>query len=90
VRLLENSAAKQVVVFTKDKIAIVFWAAGEIVLPDGRRIATDEPCLILVSAQTTLIVDPTQKLKQLHFKIDDREHEVMLPTGAAAGTASVL
>ena len=60
------------------------------ILPNGRRIETDAPCLILVAADATRVVDPTQKLKKLHLKIDDRERKVTLPAGALAGTASVL
>ena len=48
-RVLENSATRQAVLWPNAKIGIVFWAAGEITLPDGRRIASDEPCLLLDS-----------------------------------------
>ena len=88
-RVLENSATRQAVLWPNAKIGIVFWAAGEITLPDGRRIASDEPCLLLVEAKTILVVDPTQKLTLLHLKVDGNEREVPLPTGALAGTAGV-
>lgn len=90
VRLLENSATKQVVALAGEKIGIVFWSASGVVLPDGRRIATDAPCLILAAAQTIRVVDPTQKLKTLHLTVDGVAREIVLPTGALAGTASEL
>jgi chondroitin AC lyase len=90
IRVLENSATKQAVLLPDTNVGIVFWSASDLILPDGRRIASDEPCLLLVEAKTILVVDPTQKLKSLHLQVGGSEREVTLPTGARAGTAGVL
>jgi chondroitin AC lyase len=89
-RVLENSATKQAVELSGGKVAIAFWTAGEMVLPDGRRIEVDAPCLVLTAAGATRVAEPTQKLAKLHLKIDGDNHEVPLPTDAVAGTAAML
>ena len=88
--MLENAGATQAVSLADGIVRIVFWSAGEMVLPDGRRIASDQPCLVLASTNSLLIVDPTQKLKTLHFRVDGADREVTLPTGGAAGSANAL
>jgi len=60
------------------------------VLPDGRRIEVDAPCLVLTAAGATRVAEPTQKLPKLHLKIDGENHEVSLPPMPLAGTAAML
>lgn len=89
-RVLANSAAIQAVEMPGGKVGVVFWSAGELRLPDGRRIAVDAPCLVLAAADAIRVVDPTQKLPAIHLQIDGQEHALALPTGALAGTAAVV
>jgi chondroitin AC lyase len=89
-RVLENSATKQAVEFSGGKVAIAFWTAGEMMLPNGRRIAVNAPCMVLTAAGATRVADPTHKLTKLHLTIDGAGREILLPTGALAGTAAML
>lgn len=89
-KLLENSAARQVVQMSPTKTGIVFWSAGEVRLPGGRTIAVDAPCLVLAEPKGVLVVDPTQKLKHLGISIDGVKHLATLPSGPTAGTAVVV
>jgi len=84
--VLENSGLRQAVLIAGAGAAIVFWAPGEIELPDGMSLAADEPCLVLAGPTETLVVDPTQRLPRLSLEIDGAAHEVELPGGALAGT----
>ncbi len=89
-RVLENSPSRQVVQLSSAKVGIVFWAAGEVTLPDGRRIGVDAPCLVLSGDDATRVVDPTQKRPTLRLALDGVVHAVALPAGALAGTAAVV
>jgi chondroitin AC lyase len=89
-RVLENSAARQSVALGDGKVGVICWAPGEFNLPDGRRLGVSEPCLLLVGAERTLVVDPTQKLRSITLAIDGRARAITLPTGPFAGTAAIV
>jgi chondroitin AC lyase len=88
--VIENSAICQAVLLPGANVGIVFWSAGEVLLPDGRRIAADEPCLVLAGAKGALVVDPTQKLRRLNVRIDGADHAVELPAGGLTGTGVAI
>jgi len=72
------------------RFAAVLWEAGECVLPDGRTLKVNHPCLILVSKEGIRLSDPTQKLKTLGVVIGARFLELSLPAGPLAGTGVLL
>lgn len=85
--VLENTADSQAVLLADAKVGIVFWTAGKVQLPDGRRIESDRPCLVLADKNAILVVDPTQKLRSMRLTIDGAAHDLVPPGGALAGTA---
>lgn len=72
------------------RFAAVLWEAGGCVLPDGRTLKADHPCLILVSKEGIRLSDPTQKLRTLGVVLGTRSLEVSLPAGPLAGTGVLL
>ena len=88
--VLANSRTTQAVQLSNGKVGILFWAPGEIDLPDHRHVSVDEPCLLLAATNEILVVDPTQKLAHLRLTVDGRARVVACPTGALAGTAQAM
>lgn len=90
VGLRENSPERQVVAMGEGRTGIVFWQAGAARLPDGRELAVDAPCLVLVTNGEVRVVDPTQTLAGLRVTLGGVPHEIVLPRGGRAGTAVVV
>jgi chondroitin AC lyase len=89
-KLLANTASCQAVALAGGKVAVVFWAAGEFRLPDGRIVATDTPCLLLADAQTVRVAEPTQRMTRLQLSLNGVARAVTLPGGGFAGTPVTL
>lgn len=85
-----NGPALQSATLAGGGFAVVFWAAGECALPDGRRLAAEQACLALVTKEGIRFCDPTQKLATLRVKLDGSPHELRFPTGPMAGTGVLL
>jgi len=85
-----NEPTLQSATLAEGGLAVVFWAAGTCVLPDGRKLAVSQPCLALVTKEAIRLCDPTQKLSVLQASLDGAAHELRLPTGPLAGTGVVL
>lgn len=84
--LLVNTPQVQAVALTPGKVAVVFWSAGEFELPEGRSLAVDAPCVVLLEGKVARVADPTQKLERLQVYLDGVAREVTLPSGGRAGT----
>lgn len=87
-RVLANSPALQAVRLADDRVALVFWSAGEARLPDGRTVGVDEPALLLVSGNSLQVVDPTEKLTAIQVRLANETRTLPLPSGPRAGTAA--
>lgn len=88
--VMENTPAMQAVQMSDGRAGVVFWRAGEVRLPGGRRLAVSEPCLLLAGPEGVRVVDPTQKLATLTLTIEGEPRPVTLPAGADAGTAVLI
>lgn len=92
--LIKNTKALQQVSTTDGSMAgVVFYKAGTSSLYGG--VQVDNACLLMIKKQGAQlkisIADPTQKLKSIKLKINNKDMTIPLPQGAKAGkTVSVL
>lgn len=86
--IVANTPDAQAVALSPRKTAVAFWAAGRIVLPGGRHLAADHPCVLILdsSAHRLTVADPAQDLSELVIRIDGIAHPIALPTAGKSGS----
>lgn len=89
VHILGNSAQLQAVRHDGLKrTQAVFHQPGVLSFGEGRTIAVDQPCVIMLDEEggRLAIADPTQLLREITVSLDGRAEKLTLPAGAMAGS----
>lgn len=90
--ILENSAKLQAVRHTGlRQTQAVFYQPGVLDFGEGRKLAVDQPCVVLVdeAGGKLAIADPTQLLRDVTVTLDGKAAKLALPSGAMAGATLV-
>ncbi len=88
-KLLSNTKALQAIENTEGVYA-VFYKPGKLTLGHGKIIGTDKPCILILRSDKLVVVDPTQKLRNLTISVGGRKFRVDLPSGNEAGRQVVV
>ncbi|MDD5261996.1 MAG: polysaccharide lyase 8 family protein [Methylacidiphilales bacterium] len=90
VTILKNTPALQAVRNARLKMTqAVFYEPGTLTYADGKTIAVDQPCILLLDENKNRlrIADPTQKLAGITVTRDGAAVKYTLPAGAQAGSS---
>ncbi len=88
--ILKNTPALQAVRHPELHLTqAVFYEPGSLAYAEGKTIAVDKPCILLLDEEKNrlTIADPTQKLADITVTLNGAAERVILPSGAHAGSA---